>query len=53
MLQAAVNVLAPAPGAIAAEIVEDLEAALEEFPPLAESLEGIGVDIEAAEGVEK
>lgn len=32
---------------IAAEIVEDLEAALEEFRALAESLEGIGVEIEA------
>ena len=28
-----------------AEIVEDLEAALEEFRALAESLEGVGVDI--------
>ncbi len=35
----------PAPGVIAAEIVEDLEAALEEFRALAESLEGVGVDI--------
>jgi hypothetical protein len=32
---------------IAAEIVEDLEAALTEFSALAESLEGIGVDVEA------
>ena len=36
----------PAPGVIAAEIVEDLEAALEEFRALAESLEAIGVDVE-------
>jgi len=33
----------PAPGVIAAEIVEDLEAALAEFTELAESLQGIGV----------
>jgi type I restriction enzyme M protein len=37
----------PPPGVIAAEIVEDLEAALTEFSALAESLEGIGVDVEA------
>ena len=36
----------PAPGVIAAEIVEDLEAALEEFRALAESLEGVGVDLD-------
>jgi type I restriction enzyme M protein len=36
----------PPPGVIAAEIVEDLEAALTEFSALAESLEGIGVDVE-------
>lgn len=36
----------PAPGVIAAEIVEDLEAALAEFTELAESLQGIGVTIE-------
>jgi type I restriction enzyme M protein len=35
----------PPPGVIAAEIVEDLEAALAEFTELAESLQGIGVDI--------
>jgi len=34
----------PAPGVIAAEIVEDLEAALAEFAELAESLQGIGLD---------
>lgn len=34
----------PAPGVIAAEIVEDLEAALAEFTELAESLRDIGVD---------
>ncbi len=34
---------------IAAEIVEDLEAALEEFKALAESLEGVGVDIDDLE----
>ena len=32
----------PAPGVIAAKIVEDLEAALEELRTLAESLEGVG-----------
>lgn len=36
----------PAPGIIAAEIVEDLQAALTEFTELAESLQGIGVPIE-------
>ena len=36
----------PPPGVIAAEIVDDLESALEEFRALAESLEGIGIDIE-------
>ena len=39
----------PAPGVIAAEIVEDLEAALAEFTELAESLQGIGVEIESEE----
>ncbi len=38
----------PAPGVIAAEIVEDLQAALAEFAELAESLQGIGVEIEDA-----
>ena len=38
----------PAPGVIAAEIVEDLQAALTEFTELAESLQGIGVEIEEA-----
>ncbi|MGI8711492.1 MAG: SAM-dependent DNA methyltransferase, partial [Acidimicrobiales bacterium] len=33
----------PAPGVIAAEIVEDLEAALEEFRALADSLQSVGV----------
>lgn len=36
----------PAPGVIAAEIVEDLEAALAEFAELAESLQGIGVELD-------
>ncbi|MCB0976863.1 MAG: N-6 DNA methylase, partial [Acidimicrobiales bacterium] len=36
----------PAPGVIAAEIVEDLQAALAEFTELAESLQGIGIEIE-------
>ncbi len=36
----------PAPGVIAAEIVEDLQAALAEFTELADSLQGIGVEIE-------
>jgi len=35
----------PSPGVIAAEIVEDLQAALAEFAELAESLQGIGVDL--------
>jgi hypothetical protein len=39
----------PTPGVIAAEIVEDLEAALAEFTELAESLQGIGVDVESEE----
>jgi type I restriction enzyme M protein len=39
----------PAPGVIAAEIVEDLQAALVEFTELAESLQGIGVEVEAEE----
>ncbi len=34
----------PSPGVIAAEIVEDLEAALAEFSELAEALQGIGVE---------
>jgi type I restriction enzyme M protein len=37
----------PPPGVIAAEIVEDLEAALAEFTELADSLQGIGVGVEA------
>jgi type I restriction enzyme M protein len=37
----------PPPGVIAAEIVEDLEAALAEFTRLADSLQAIGVDVEA------
>jgi type I restriction enzyme M protein len=37
----------PPPGVIAAEIVEDLKAALAEFTELAESLQGIGVEIES------
>ncbi len=36
----------PAPGVIAAEIVEDLQSALAEFTELAESLHGIDVEIE-------
>jgi len=36
----------PPPGVIAAEIVEDLQAALAEFTELAESLQGIGVRIQ-------
>ena len=36
----------PPPGVIAAEIVEDLEAALAEFAELAEALQGIGVEVE-------
>jgi type I restriction enzyme M protein len=36
----------PAPGVIAAEIVEDLQAALDEFTALAESLQRIGLDSE-------
>ncbi len=36
----------PAPGVIAAEIVEDLEAALEEFRALADSLQSVGVTVE-------
>lgn len=36
-------------GAITAEIVEDLESALEEFRALAESIQGIGIDIEGDE----
>ena len=39
----------PAPGVIAAEIVEDLRSALEEFEALAESLAAVGVDIEEGE----
>lgn len=37
----------PSPGVIAAEIVEDLEAALAEFTELAESLQGIGVEVDS------
>ena len=37
----------PAPGVIAAEIVEDLEAALEEFRALADSLQSVGVAADA------
>ncbi|MCZ7528583.1 MAG: type I restriction-modification system subunit M [Acidimicrobiia bacterium] len=40
----------PPPGVIAAEIVEDLEAALTEFAALAESLQGIGVETEEESG---
>ncbi|HXH56510.1 MAG TPA: class I SAM-dependent DNA methyltransferase [Iamia sp.] len=40
----------PAPGVIAAEIVEDLQAALTEFTELAESLQGIGVEVPAGDG---
>ena len=36
----------PRPGVIAAEIVEDLQAALAEFTELAESLQSIGVHVE-------
>jgi len=39
----------PAPGVIAAEIVEDLQAALAEFTELAESLQGIAVGLEPQE----
>ena len=39
----------PPPGVIAAEIVEDLEVALAEFMELAESLQGIGVNIDVEE----
>lgn len=39
----------PSPGVIAAEIVEDLQAALAEFTELAESLQSIGVSIESEE----
>ena len=39
----------PPPGVITAEIVDDPESALEEFRVLAESVEGIGIDIEGAE----
>jgi hypothetical protein len=35
---------------IAAEIVEDLQAALTEFAELAESLQGIGVEVPAGDG---
>lgn len=37
----------PPPGVIAAEIVEDLQAALAEFAELAESLQGVAVEREA------
>ena len=36
----------PAPGVIAAEVVEDLESALDELRTLAESLEGVGVPVD-------
>ncbi len=36
----------PPPGVIAAEIVEDLQAALAEFAELAESLQGIAIETE-------
>jgi type I restriction enzyme M protein len=39
----------PPPGVIAAEIVEDLQAALAEFVELAESLQSIGVSVDAAD----
>ena len=42
----------PAPGVIAAEIVEDLQAALAEFTELAESLQAIGIDVEVDETAE-
>jgi len=35
----------PPPGVIAAEIVEDLEAALAEFTELADALQGVGLDV--------
>lgn len=35
----------PAPGVIAAEVVEDLESALDELRTLAEALEGVGVPV--------
>lgn len=37
----------PSPGVIAAEIVEDLEAALTEFTELADSLQTLGIDTDA------
>jgi len=40
----------PSPGVIAAEIVEDLEAALAEFSELAEALQGAGVTGDVVEG---
>jgi type I restriction enzyme M protein len=40
----------PPPGVIAAEIVEDLEAALAEFAELAEALQGVGIDIVEDDG---
>ncbi len=40
----------PSPGVLAAEIVEDLEAALAEFSELADSLQSIGVAVDAADG---
>jgi type I restriction enzyme M protein len=39
----------PAPGVIAAEIVEDLQAALDEFTALADSLQGIRVEIDGSD----
>ena len=39
----------PPPGVIAAEIVEDLQAALDELTALADSLQGIGVEVDDEE----
>ncbi|MGI8938113.1 MAG: N-6 DNA methylase [Iamia sp.] len=41
----------PAPGVIAAEIVEDLQAALTEFTELADSLQAIGIGVDDAAGL--
>jgi type I restriction enzyme M protein len=43
----------PAPGVIAVEIVEDLQAALVEFTELAESLQGVGVEAGQADSGDK
>ena len=40
----------PAPGIIAAEIVEDLEAALVEFSELADALNGVGIEVPEVTG---